>query len=68
VRPKHWLLLGTSTAFIFLLAAALEMANDPRSHKLWPIEFALYFVVLACPAILGALAGSLIRARRENAT
>jgi hypothetical protein len=66
--PKHWLILGASTAFLFPLAAVLEMAKDPRSHNLWPLEFVLYIVVVAGPAILGALVGSMIRGRREHAT
>ncbi len=66
--PKHWLILGASTAFLFPLAAVLEIAKDPRSHNLWPIEFVLYLVLVAGPAILGALVGSMIRGRREHAT
>ena len=68
MRPKHWLMLGASTVFLFPVAAILEIAKAPGSHNLWPIEFVLYFVLVAGPAILGALVGSMIRGRREHAT
>jgi hypothetical protein len=68
MRPRHWLILGASTASLFPVAAALEIVKDPGSHNLWPIEFVLYIVLVAGPAILGALLGSMIRGRREHAT
>jgi hypothetical protein len=66
VQPKHWFVLGGSTVSLLLLAAIAEMAKDPQSHNLWPIEFLLYLVVVGAPAIFGAFMGSLVRVRRNH--
>jgi hypothetical protein len=68
VRPRNWLILGSSTALLFPLAAVLEIAADPRSHNLWPIEFVLYVVLIAGPAVVGALLGSIFAAAKRHAT
>lgn len=68
VRPRNWLILGSSTALLFPLAAVLEMAADPGSHKLWPIEFVLYLALVAGPAVVGALLGSIFAAAKRHAT
>jgi hypothetical protein len=68
VRPRNWLILGSSTALLFPLAAVLEIAADPSSHNLWPIEFVLYVVLVAGPAVVGALLGSIFAAAKRHAT
>jgi hypothetical protein len=68
IRPKNWLVLGSSTVLLFPLAAVLEMAVDPGSHNLWPIEFLLYVVLVAVPALAGSLLGSVLASVRSHAT
>lgn len=61
-----YLLLGSSTALLFPIAAFLEMAVDPQSHNLWPFEFLLYAVLVAGPAVAGAFIGSFLQPRRRE--
>ena len=68
IRPRNWLILGSSTAVLFPLAAVLEMVADPQSHNLWPIEFLLYLVLVAGPAVVGALLGSVFASVKKHAT
>jgi hypothetical protein len=51
---------GILTMFPFYAAAILEMIVDPRSHKLWPIEFAIYFA-LSLLAVFGAFGATWVR-------
>lgn len=67
-EPRAWPLLGLSTALLFPVAAIFEMAADSGSHNLWPIEFALYAVLIAVPATCGSFLGSLARRKRTHAT
>jgi len=60
IYSKQELLLGASTMSLFPILAFLEMAKDPYSHNLWPIEFILYgFATI--PGIIGAYIGATIR-------
>ena len=54
------LILGASTMALLPVAALLEMAVDPTSHNLWPIEF-VFYAVAALPGFAGALAGRRLR-------
>ena len=60
IRPHRWLVLGLSSVIILIVMANIEMHFFPTSHNLWPFEFALYFLFIAVPTILGSYAGSKI--------
>jgi hypothetical protein len=60
IYPKHEILWGISTMFLFPILAFMEMMKDPYSHNLWPIEFILYGVA-TIPSIVGAYIGAFIR-------
>lgn len=68
IRPMNWLVLGASTVILFPLAAILEMLVDSGSHNLWPIEFVLYGIFIAGPALVGAFFGFIFARERKNAT
>ena len=68
IRPTNWLILGSSTVLLFPLAAILEMAVDSGSHNLWPIEFVLYGILIAGPALVGAFLGSVFATGKKHAT
>jgi hypothetical protein len=68
LEPRAWPVLGISTALFFPMAATLEMLADPTSHKLWPIEFALYAALVGVPGAAGSFLGSLAGRMRTHAT
>ena len=68
LSPKHWLLVGPAAAMPFPIVAIMEMRADPTSHNLWPIEFVLYVVFIAGPALGGAAIGASIRRKTTRAT
>jgi hypothetical protein len=60
IYPKHELLWGISTMSLFPILAFMEMAAEPNSHNLWPIEFVIYgFTTI--PGIIGAYTGAFTR-------
>jgi hypothetical protein len=59
-HPKNAWLWGLATMFLFPILAFIEMAADPYSHNLWPIEFIMYGF-MTIPGICGAYVGAFIR-------
>ena len=65
-HPLHPLVFGFATMAAFPFLVFAEIAQNPFSHNLWPIEFAVY-VVVSLFAVGGAYAGYALRqmARRR---
>jgi len=60
IYSKYELLWGISTMSLFPILAFLEMATEPNSHNIWPMEFVIYgFCTI--PGIIGAYIGAFIR-------
>ncbi|HKC03685.1 MAG TPA: hypothetical protein VKC17_10325 [Sphingomicrobium sp.] len=54
---------GVLTIALLPVAAVIQMAGDPTSHNLWPIEFVIYLVVSlvpACGVLLGRHIGPIL--------
>ncbi|MCH7849012.1 MAG: hypothetical protein IIB53_11680 [Planctomycetes bacterium] len=60
INPLHPLVLGFATMAAFPVLAFVEMAQNPYSHNLFPIEFAMYGLV-SLFAVGGAYAGRALR-------
>jgi hypothetical protein len=52
--------LGLLTMMPFYASAITEMIVDPRSHKLWPIEFVIY-LALSLLAVFGGFGAKWVR-------
>jgi hypothetical protein len=52
----HPLLVGMSMLALLPVAAVAKMMVDPKSHNLWPVEFATYAVISLAPAVGAAAA------------
>jgi hypothetical protein len=55
-RSLPAVVVGMSMLALLPVAAVAEMMADPKSHNLWPLEFAMYAVISLAPAA-GAAAG-----------
>lgn len=62
---KIWWLISIVTIIIFPINAIIEMIILPKSHNLWPIEFAIY-LFMALPAVIGAYFGKIIREKKRG--
>lgn len=62
---RHPILLGLATMCPFYLFSLIEISINPRSHKLWPIEFAIYFA-LSLIAVVGAVISAAISSMTEK--
>jgi hypothetical protein len=63
MRPQRWIILGLSSILMLVIVANIEMNIYPTSHNLYPIEFALYFIFIGAPTLLGTFIGSNIKKR-----
>jgi hypothetical protein len=61
-RLSPWLAAATMAGFPLL--AFVEMARDPTSHNLWPMEFAMYGAV-SLVAVVGAAITRRLRRRAD---
>jgi hypothetical protein len=60
---SFWFLSGVLTILVFPVGALYDlMILDPRSHNLWPFEFAIY-LIMATPGIIGAWIGHRVAGR-----
>ena len=64
LRPQRWIILGLSSVLMLLIVANIEMNIYPTSHNLFPFEFALYFIFIGAPTLLGTFFGSKIRKKK----
>jgi hypothetical protein len=62
VAPRLWWLWGAATVAAFVLKVPIDLARDPNTHNLFPIELVMYGFT-ALPALLGAFVGSRVRRR-----
>ncbi len=67
IKPRYWFILGISSILLLIAVAIIEMYKNPTFHNLWPFEFALYFVFIALPTLLGAYIGFKIK-KKSNPT
>jgi hypothetical protein len=49
--PRRSPALAILTVAVFPLLSILEMARDPASHNLWPIEFVFYGLLSLCAVV-----------------
>jgi hypothetical protein len=61
LRPQRWIILGLSSILMLVVVANIEMNIYPTSHNLYPFEFALYFLFIGVPTLLGTFIGSIIK-------
>ena len=65
LQPRYWQLLGLATVALLPIIAIVEMAQDSKSHNLWPIEF-IFYGVFGFPGFCGAMFGRMIRNARTK--
>jgi hypothetical protein len=58
---RAFLLMSACLPAAVMALVAVDVARDPTSHNLWPLELVFAFVVGAVPALAGVLAGLLLR-------
>lgn len=60
LKRLFWTMISTFPAAV-AIRVAVEVAEDPTDHNLWPFEL-VYAFVMALPAVVpGLLAGALVR-------
>ncbi|MGH6893158.1 MAG: hypothetical protein ACREEP_12945 [Dongiaceae bacterium] len=53
-------IVGASAPAAVLARVTVDVANDPTSHNLWPLEFIIALLMGLVAALAGALTGSLV--------
>jgi hypothetical protein len=64
-KPALAIFVGFLASHIVLLIR--DVIADPTSHNLWPLELALWAVVVGVPALLGAVSAKVVAKARKTA-
>jgi hypothetical protein len=65
LKPKKWIVLGLSTAGLFVVNTIVELIAIPNSHNLLGLEIVGY-LLLSIPACIGAFVGQRINKWYKN--